>query len=233
MKFAIITSICGSREKLANPSIVFENADYFAFVDEPCNDGGTIWEQKNNFHFSNDARFSHRRNAKIFKIMPELFISGYDVYFWVDASHELVRNPQHVYDEYLTNSDYAMFKHRERDCAYDESEIVKQLKYDHEELITSEMEYFRSIGFPRNNGLFELSAFVKKRNHKTTLASIKWWEYICKYSSRDQLSFPMVKWECDLSVSVLPGGANGINSKGSIGNNDIMPQTRVHVGSGQ
>ena len=77
-----------------------------------------------------------------------------------------------------------------------------------------------------------MSAFVKKNTYISTVASLKWWEYICKYSSRDQLSFPVALWECNITPSILPGFCNGYNSQGRLGNNDLMPQTRIHIPSG-
>jgi len=45
-----------------------------------------------------------------------------------------------------------------------------------------------------------------------------WWEQICMFSSRDQISFPFVCHQLDIKPSILPGRANGV------GANSIMPQ---------
>jgi hypothetical protein len=231
MKFAVITSICGNREGLSNPIVHFDNAEYFAFVDKK-NPSADMWNQLDPVHFSNDPKYANRRNAKIYKILPELFVTGYDAYFWVDASHDLVMDPQEVYDEYLRESDYAFFKHSQRDCIYEEAKLLKRIGYDFPDNIQREMDFFKSLNYPEKNGLFELSSFVKKRSDKSLEVSLKWWEYICKYSSRDQISLPVCLWECGVAPSIMPGFANGFNAQGKIGNNSIMPQTREHVPSG-
>lgn len=232
MKIAVITSICGNREKLTNPVIVQPGVDYYAFVDQK-NPEATAWKQLDPYHFSSDTRFAQRRNAKIYKVLPELFIPDYDFYIWADASHDLVATAYNVCTSF-TNEEhpYAVFRHGQRNCIYAESEEIKKLNYDHIELVDSEMNYFRSRGYPDNNGLYELSAFIKRRTHSATNASLKWWDYLCRYSSRDQLSFPFVLWECGIVPTIMPGQANGYNSRGTIGNNPILPQTRIHVGSG-
>jgi len=47
---------------------------------------------------------------------------------------------------------------------------------------------------------------------------LMWWEQICMFSSRDQISFPFVCHQLGITPSILPGNANGI------GANSIMPQ---------
>ena len=232
MKIAVITSICGNKESLSNPTVVHSDVDYYAFVDIK-NPKATVWKQLSPYHFSNDKKYSNRRNAKIFKVLPELFIHDYDYYFWVDASHDLIASPQDIAKKYTSDDQpFAVFQHLQRNCIYKEALILKKLRYDYKDLITKEMKYFKSYGYPKENGLYELSAFVKKRTHQSTLASLKWWEYLSRYSSRDQISFPFVLWECKIKPTIMPGFANGFNAKGEIGNNEIMPQTRKHTPSG-
>ena len=46
--------------------------------------------------FSIDNRYANRRNAKIYKIMPHLFVPGYDYYIWVDATHAVKMDPKEI-----------------------------------------------------------------------------------------------------------------------------------------
>jgi hypothetical protein len=231
MKIAIVTALCGNREQLHNPTVVHENVDYHAFVDNDFPQA-TVWNKHPLLHFSSDGRFAGRRNAKIYKIMPNLFLPGYDYYFWVDVSHDVVANPFEVCETYLKNSDIALFRHTERNCIYDEAKLLKELNYDHHENIDRQIELYKNKNYPVQNGLYELPVSIRKNTHAISLLNIKWWENICRYSSRDQLSMPFCLWECGIVPTILPGFANGYNKHGGIGNNDIMPQTRMHVGSG-
>lgn len=45
-----------------------------------------------------------------------------------------------------------------------------------------------------------------------------WWEQICMFSSRDQISFPFVCHQLGVKLSFMPGVANSIHG------NSIMPQ---------
>lgn len=232
-EIAIVTSLCGGKESLHNPTVVHENADYHAFVSSQ-HPNATAWKQHTALSFSNDPKYSLRRNAKIYKIMPHLFLPGYKFYIWTDVSHDVIVNPSYICNELMGNSNVACFKHTQRNCIYDEAKVLIELGYDHKDLIEKQIEFYKSKGYPANNGLFELSAFVRRNCPATQIAGLKWWDNICRYSSRDQLSFMYSMWEAGIlnDIFVLPGFSNGFNKHGTIGNNDLIPQTRQHVSSG-
>jgi len=231
MKIAILTALSGNKEQLVNPAIIHKNVDYHAFTDTEF-PNATAWNKHDIIHFSNDDRFSGRRNAKPYKIMPNLFLPGYDYYFWVDVSHDVIANPFDICEQYLKNSDVAVFRHTQRSCIYKEAEVLRELEYDHIDRINAQTAFYKSKGYPENNGLYELPVSVRKNTHKVATLNMKWWDNICRFSSRDQLSFPYALWETGIDPVILPGFANGYNSRGTIGNNDLIPQVRHHVSSG-
>ena len=230
MKIAIITALCGDREKLCNPPVIHQNADYFAFVDNKIE--GTIWNQKETLNFTIDTRYKNRRNAKIYKILPFLFVPNYDYYIWHDVSHAVVENPETICTKYMEDNSFGFFKHTARNCVYQEAEELLKLGYDHTENIKRQMASYRNDGYPDNNGLFELSAFVLKNTKDVQETCLTWWELICRYASRDQLSLPYSLWKNKVTnqVAVFPGFSNGINSRGTWGNNTLIPQVRAHAG---
>jgi len=231
MKIAIVTALCGNREQLCNPTVVHKDVDYFAFVDSDFPQA-TVWNKKKIIDFSNDSRFSNRRNAKIYKVLPNLFLPGYDFYFWADVSHDVVANPFETCETYLKDNDIALFKHNQRSCIYEEAKLLKKLNYDHISNIDNQINFYKEKGYPENNGLYELPVSIRKNTDRINALNLKWWDNICRFSSRDQLSMPYCLWESGITPTILPGFANGYNERGGIGNNDIIPQTRHHVGSG-
>ncbi len=228
MKIAILTSLFGDRDVLQRPYTVFSGVDYYAFVDRIHS--AKIWEQRVCPQFTDDKIFFARRNAKIYKIVPELFIPGYDYYFWVDATHEVIVDPKSIIETYIKDSLIGCFKHSTRTCAYAEGEEILRLNYDHPNNVILQLNWYYSQGFPQNNGLWEMSTFIRKNCLEVNKLNLMWWEQICKYSSRDQISFPYCLWKTGITPTQLPGFANGINKEtGTIGNNPIMPQVRSHI----
>lgn len=230
-KIAILTAISGNRDRLSAPTVIHSNADYYAFVDEPSAEQVGPWIQKKIFSFTNDERFANRRKAKPYKIMPELFVPGYDFYFWADATHDVVMNPETIISEYLKDACIGVFKHNQRSCAYEEANEIIRLNYDHINNVTAQMKEYQRAGLPYGYGLFELPVSVRRNCHETTEFNLMWWEQICKFSSRDQISFPFCVFKSNIKLAILPGFANGINpATGNIGYNDLIPQTRHHSG---
>ena len=144
MKIAVLTSSIGSTKLLEPKS--FDGVDYHAFVD--YEDDNTSWIKHPIIPFSSDVRYKNRRDAKVYKVLPFAFLPDYDYYFWIDSTHTLQANPQDVIDKYLTNSDIAVFKHPQRDCIYIEGEFVKQIKFDHPNLLEDQLEFYKDMCYP-------------------------------------------------------------------------------------
>ena len=219
MRIAVITSISGINNKLINPSKIFDNVDYHAFVDNITDN--SIWIQHKNLDFTIDTQYKGRRNAKIYKILPNLFLPEYDYYFWADSTHEVIIDPYHVVNNIINNSDIALFKHPQRNCVYDEANELINLNYDHINLIQEQKKYYELNNYPVNNGLYELPCSIRKNTEIINRMNLMWWEIICRYSSRDQISLPYVLDRLNIKPYILDGCANC----GFYGNK-IIPQVR-------
>ena len=228
-KIVVITALSGNKERLKDPQIVFPGVDYVAFVDSKQD--VSVWEQRPLLDFTLDDKYKYRRNAKIYKVLPHLFFPNHQVHIWHDVSHGLVKNPNEVISM-MGDSDIGLFKHNQRSCLYQEANILKELNYDHIDLIDNQIAYYRGLGYPENNGLYELPVSVRKNTEKIQRLNLLWWEIICKYSSRDQLSMPFCLWKLGIKPFVFDGWANGFDENGNIGVNKILPQLYQHVSSG-
>jgi hypothetical protein len=228
---AIVTSLCGNRESLVNPPIMHPNADYYAFVDRPW-PNAMEWKQLPLEKRHIGDKYSDRRNAKYYKIMPHKVLPNYKFWIWVDVSHSVIENPHVIINDYLKECDIGVFKHNQRGCLYEEAKILQELNYDHPHLVNNQVKKYTSDGFPNNYGLYELPVSIRRNTSAIREFNELWWEEIQNYSSRDQLSFPWCVWKKKISLKILPGFANGFNSDGSLGCNKLMPQVRHHTSSG-
>ena len=125
-KIAVVTASVGAGLPVEHTP--FEGVDYHAFVDFDSDHeipAETMWS----FHYvpkwSIDKQYGDRRHAKIFKILPHFFLPGYDYYIWIDSTHMVAMNPQDIIETYLKDSDIAVFNHPERDCVYDEAQVIQ------------------------------------------------------------------------------------------------------------
>ena len=214
MKIAVVTSSIGSN-RLIDP-IPFDGVDYHAFADD--NTTNNTWINHPIIEFSNDPTYKNRRNAKVYKILPFAFLPEYDYFFWVDSTHRLETDPYEVIDKYLNDTDVAVFNHSTHKCIYIEGNAVRKLGYDHPNLIEDQLDFYKNMSYPENNGLYELPVRVQRNTPLTQRMGWMWWEQICMFSSRDQISFPFVCHQLGIKPSILPGRANTIRG------NSIMPQ---------
>ncbi|MAH48975.1 hypothetical protein CMI37_24320 [Candidatus Pacearchaeota archaeon] len=225
MKIAVLTSLFGSQNDLRSLNVWEReyNVDYYAFLDREHKDS-LGWNQIMCPEFTTHTEWSHRRNAKIYKILPNLFLPDYDIHIWIDSCQTVIKDPHIICEEILKDSDIALFKHSDRNCVYNEAQKVNELKVDTPKSVDRQTEYLKLKNFPENNGLYELACFVRRNNEATNQMGLMWWEMICRFSSRDQISFPYVLWKLKdkIKISILPGFVN------HHGANDYFQYNEIH-----
>lgn len=225
-KFLVVTSITNGKDKLIDPPEKFDNCDYFAFVDKQYET--KVWEQKDIYNYSSIDNHKNRRNAKPYKIISTLLFPDYEYIIWEDGNHQLKKNPQDIIDEY-GESDFYVFKHPDRECAYEEMQACLNWRLDEPVNIQSQYNFYRQNGFPDKFGLYELSTFIFKNTHKVKEFQLMWYEQINKFSSRDQISFPFCVWNCNVkeNIKLLKGFSNIFSMDGkNVGNEYFVDQGR-------
>lgn len=207
MKVAILTALSGisSESKIRDPINNHADVDYFAFVDKKheC----VKWKQLPLPMFSlSDDGYIERRNAKLPKILGFLFVPGYDYYIWHDHYLDCVVHPKIIIDNFLKEKQIAVFKHPVRNCVYDEMQAtVFHKKEKNLNILETYRNFLLKNNYPRNNGLYELTSFAYRNTPQVSSMMFSWWELICKYSSRDQLSFPYTINKHNIEPAIIPG----------------------------
>lgn len=200
-RITVVTTITGKKDKLL-PQQKYADVDYIAFLDEKITD--FLWEVRpacNKF-------VSPVMNAKIHKILTHKYIdSPYIV--WMDGNMTLKQDP-HKLIEVMKDCDFAFFKHHSRRDLYKEINVCLKVRRGNPKDLIEQRDAYLKIGFPKNAGLWECGAFVRKNNVHANTQFEKWWIEISRYSDRDQVSFPVVfkdqKWETIPGKVYDPGG---------------------------
>lgn len=226
MKIAVITSISKLSQELHEPKNIFDDVDYHAFVDE-ISEKKTVWKQHKITHSTFDKKYEGRRLAKIYKVVPNLFLPNYDYYIWIDSTHDIVVHPKKIIDEFMKDSEIGLFVHPQRNCVYQESEELIKINYDSKNLIMGLFDFLKSENYPENNGLYELSVIIRKNTHNITNMNIMWWELISKFSSRDQISLPYILYKLNIKPYIFDGFASFEYSTAKVpGGNELIPKIR-------
>lgn len=227
-KFLVLTSITNDRDKLIDPPLAFDNCDYVAFVDKKEN--VKIWEQRDVLNFSQIDRYQNRRNAKIYKIISSVMFPEYEYIIWSDGNHQLKKDPQTMIDDY-GDSDMYVFKHPDRNCVYEELHACLNWELDERINLKNQYKFYREVGYPNDNGLYELSTFMLKNTKIVKELQLMWYEQINKFSSRDQISFPFCVWKKEMKnkLKFIRGFSNIFLVDGKYIGNEYFNDQKKHL----
>jgi hypothetical protein len=160
--------------------------------------------------FSDYDRFkSPVMNAKIYKVLPHKFLDC-DISIWLDGNIFLNVSKERLVEEFLGDADMAIFEHNHhKDIRWEAYMLGKmfrkrtpQVKQD----VAEQMKYYEKIGIPSKVETAMGGMII--RRHKPIVKEFNeaWWAEICRWSQRDQLSFPIIKRQFEwLRVNFIKG----------------------------
>lgn len=189
-KICIYTTLFGEIDKLNPVMNPVDGVDYLCFTDRPRRAEG--WTQI----IVDPQQPSDNLNAKIFKILPHKYLQDYEYSMFVDANTVFLGRTGELIDLCLAGGDFVMWQHPLRDDTFTEVCAIISHRRHGPENILAQIRHYAERGLPRNVGMFEAS-FIWRRHMASGLCEFmeKWWEHICEFSSRDQISLSYLVWE--------------------------------------
>lgn len=116
-----------------------------------------------------------------------------DLTFWIDGSFFI--NTDIINWLKRMEGDFVTVAHPFDDCLYvDANSCLRMGKGDRTQIM-QQVEYYRELGIPNNNGLIASGMLVRRRTPDVMQACDKWWEQLDKFSVRDQIAFGYVNWK--------------------------------------
>lgn len=182
-KIVVYTAITAGKDTPRNDIKVFSEADYNKFV-------------------------SPVMNAKIFKILPHIFLD-YDISIWIDGHIYLKVPPEQLVNEWLRDADMALLGHyRGKDLYWEAKMInrtfVRRTPWVRDE-VNAQMEHYEKLGMPERREVAMCSLIIRRNNPVVNQFNDAWWAEICRWSQRDQISFPVVRRQFpQMKVNIIP-----------------------------
>lgn len=170
------------------PHALRKTFDFILFSDNPCTADG--WVQLPFEPFQHDPR----RNAKFCKILPHELLFSYEISIWVDGNFQLFPALSDLFQIFLRADEVLMlFRHRRRNCIYDEAKECLRWGKDAPDVINDQMMEYKRLGHPEGWGLF-MGGFLMRKHHSSMCINVMkdWWKEVDTHSVRDQLSLPVV-----------------------------------------
>jgi hypothetical protein len=221
-KKVIYTSVFGCSEEnnyhLHSPDVDLKGYDFVCFTDNP-NFKSDIWDVRIVDKLYDDGA----RSAKRYKLLPHRFLKEYDVSIWIDIEVKITKDINDLVDGYLSKSNLAILNHElcgrtvtgdlnVRKCVYEEAKFIKWLGDNHPkkqykdniDIINSQVDRYKSEGYPENNGLARTTVIFRNHNEDDVIKhSELWWDEMKYGSRRDQIGFNYSAWKQDFNFDYI------------------------------
>lgn len=195
----VYTAIIGDLDTLRDPEYIDEGVDYICFTDNP-EENSQIWKHRPAELVDGDPT----RTARHYKVLSHHHFPEYRYSLWLDGTLVLRYSPVDLIGEYLKDTDIALHSHYVRQCIYDEARECIRLRMDLVKTLQRQVDTYRRKGFPENEGLYETGVLLRRHSETVSELNERWWKEIKLHSTRDQISFPYVKWKNNMAVSLFP-----------------------------
>lgn len=146
------------------------------------------------------------KQQRILKICPHNWLSEYDISIWIDGNIELKCD---ITKDFLPHIDLESFdvwtkRHPSRDCTYDEARAVVNLGKALKNVVETQMQRYRKLGFPKHHGLCETNIIVRRHNQFTCKRlMLDWAKEVLLGCHRDQLSFNYCLWRTNTKIGYI------------------------------
>jgi hypothetical protein len=109
-------------------------------------------------------------------------------------------NPNKILTLLNPQYDFAIFKHKKRNCLFDEIDECIFWNKDSKSLLNNQRKKYESV--PIQNGLYLGSVLVRNHN-KIKEFSEFWWSQYDEFSARDQISLAFTFFKVKINFQVL------------------------------
>jgi hypothetical protein len=203
MKKIIFTSLTGNVDDLKEPTKITPGWEYICYSDnqELKSD---VWEIRT------IAGADPKKLSRYVKTHPP----EADLTVYVDATFKIKGN----LDRFALSKSEGIWlnSHPQRQCIYEEAEVVMLKELDKREIIDKHILRYREEGLSEQWGLWRCGIIVRDNNSKIKELNELWWKEIESGSWRDQISFPYACWKLGIRPNNILHGITNIYFKQSL-----------------
>lgn len=204
-RFVVYKCVFSDYDVILRPSVVTKGCDYVVVTDNP-DLFASGWQK----HVVSAKKFSSAKEANLFyRSTFHEHLDCYEASLYLDGNIQICSDISGLFEKFVNSgAALGLQKHPERVSVAAEIEACiefKKLKSVSD--AWDELNYYRSLGFCDDMGLFETGLIFK--NHSVdglNEAMNAWYDAFRKFGQRDQLSLPFVLWKTGVSYSKFDYG---------------------------
>ena len=199
MKVIVYTCITGNYDNLIELTKKEDNYEYICFTNNKDLKSKT-WKIK-----LIDEVIDNWTLARKVKILSYKYLPKHDLSIWVDGAIKILKPISEFINKEceLDNYDMVGFKHKFRDCIYDELSANVELRKETIDNCKKIEELLLKEKYPKHNGLIESTVLIRKNKDDVNKLMDSWFDMIERYSRRDQLSFNYCLWKNPIKIKYL------------------------------
>lgn len=200
-KICVYTCVTGNYDALHEVEVKEKGVDYLLFTNDKTLTSKT-WQV---IYIENEGLDNQRLSRKIKMLGHPIIDENYDVSVWMDASVIFQKSVKDFVNTFLKHNSFAAFLHHARDCIYDEAMICIKKKKDKKENILKQIAFLKEENYPAHYGLCEMTVFIKRHHDPIVRQTMQmWFDMLCRFSKRDQLSFMYCVYKTGLKIDYIP-----------------------------
>lgn len=199
---AVYRALIGGYEQLREEEVARDSdLPFICFTDDPHLTSDTWEVVLVERRLPRDAT----RSARALKIVGHPVLDDYDETLWVDNTVALVKAPDDLFDDWLSDADVAAPLHSYRTSVLAEAEAVIDGGLDDFTRVYEQVAHH----LMDDSGVLEenphwTGMLARRRTPVTDAAMQTWWEQVLRHSRRDQLSFVPAMRAHDVRLRSLP-----------------------------
>lgn len=163
------TAITGNRDPARTDILCFTDRDFGKFI-SPC------------------------MNAKIFKVLAHQFLRA-DVSIWMDGYVRMKKDKQ-VFVDMMGDADLLIFTHPRKKNIREHARDIQGARPHQAQFVEQQIQEYLRNGLNPEDGVYWGGFLVRRHTDATRDFNRRWWEEICRWSERDQISLTYVLREC-------------------------------------
>lgn len=140
------------------------------------------------------------RASRFHKLQPHRVLPGYDWWIWVDACADGIGDLSAALQSAIT-----VLRHSERDCPYAELDVCVAQQRVTQADAECQAAAYTARGLPQRAGLFATTMLGRWNTGAVVAFNDAWWREVSLFTSRDQVSLPIVCRDQNIVPAALDG----------------------------
>ena len=202
-KIAVYMAEFGGYDEIMEPVIHPDNIDYYLLTDRFF-PGTSIWKRLDPSTYIPEE---YQKNPVLAnrwcKMHPHEIFPQYQYSVYIDANILIVSDFT-VFINRLKAFPVAMFRHKNRNCVYDEIEACVIKEKAPRDKLKKHRAVLEAHGVPRKYGLAEATVIVRRHMEQDCIILMEnWWQAYLAGSGRDQIALIDVLWRSNIKPAQI------------------------------